>query len=105
MDTPRCLSASARTGSFAQYTSACALSFSAIRRCITPVALDSSVSNTDFTVIPLSSVSQEDKERGRRAVQLLLEQTDSKDNAPLPRAEWVAPVLPARESTGKTEVV
>jgi LacI family transcriptional regulator len=59
---------------------------------------------TDFTVIPLSSVSQEDKERGRRAVQILLEQTASKDNAPSPRAEWVAPVLHARESTGITEV-
>ena len=54
MDTPRCFSASARTGSFAQYTSACGLSFSAMRRFVTPVLLDSSVSNTDFTVIPVS---------------------------------------------------
>src|SRR5205814_4896734 len=54
VDTPRCLSASARTGSFAQYTSACGLSFSATRRFITPVLLDSSVSKTDFTVIPVS---------------------------------------------------
>src|SRR6266404_1317504 len=53
-DTPRCLSASARTGSFAQQTSACGLSFSAMRRFVTPVLLDSSVSNTDFTVIPVS---------------------------------------------------
>ena len=43
-------------------------------------------------------------ERGRRAVQILLEQTATKDNAPSPRAEWVAPVLHARESTGIPEV-
>src|SRR5215510_11579637 len=54
VDTPRCLSASARTGSLAQYTSACALFFSAMRRFITPVLLDSSVSKTGFTVIPVS---------------------------------------------------
>lgn len=58
----------------------------------------------DFSVIPLSSVSQEDKERGRRAVQILLEQTATRENAPPPRAEWVPPVLHARESTGISEV-
>src|SRR5205814_9398074 len=54
VDTPRCLTASGHTGSFAEYTSVCGLSFSATTRFITPVLLASSVSRTDFTVIPVS---------------------------------------------------
>jgi DNA-binding LacI/PurR family transcriptional regulator len=58
---------------------------------------------TEFTIIPLSSISQQEEERGRRAVRILLEQTADRDLPP--RAEWIAPVLHARESTDVTEVV
>lgn len=49
-----------------------------------------------FSMVPLSSVSQMERERGRRAARLILSMTNGKPA----RSAWIEPVLHARASSG-----